>query len=303
LTDVPQRIQEHKKIIIQVDKPERQVLIEARLVDMKTDAIRGLGMNLTLSNEDSSGNSPAQWNGLPVEQLLLAYADPAAATQFAFGDNVGIFGNDVDISGLLTMFEQRDLVETLANPRVMTLNNVAADIEMIEQVPWSEIGESQTGNATEDIQTEEIGIKITVTPSITPNNFVRLNLLTEQTINNGRVPGSGALGPLLVDERNANTNVIVKTDETVLLGGLRQMRISDQTEGTPWFHRIPVLGWLFKNKANSQNKTELFLFVTPHVLENPTLTTNEKSMYDRIDLKWDLPDYFFDDVKIDEDMD
>jgi type II secretory pathway component GspD/PulD (secretin) len=65
----------------------------------------------------------------------------------------------------------------------------------------------------------------------------------------------------------------------------------------PWFGQIPVFGWLFKNKQNGDTKTELVLFVTPSIIEQPALTTEEKGWYDRIETKWHLPDYFFDDVK------
>jgi type II secretory pathway component GspD/PulD (secretin) len=66
--------------------------------------------------------------------------------------------------------------------------------------------------------------------------------------------------------------------------------------GVPYLLRIPVFSWLFKTQLNAQNKTELYLFVTPHIIKDPTPTAYQRSLYEKIDYNWDLPDYFFDEV-------
>lgn len=313
LTDVPQRMESHKRIIKQLDRSERQVLIEARFVDMKTDATRDLGIDLSIWEDDGSGNSPGASvsSSIPAhpgfEELAMGFASAQSPAALAFGDTIGILGRDFDVAGLITAFENRDIAEVLANPRVMTINNVPASIEMRTQIPYLETGNAdnsgseQDTNPIQEYKFEPVGIKVEVLPTITPNNYVRLNLVTSQDIFAGQ-PG-GSLSRPQIDERNAETNVIVKSEETVFVGGLRQLTIQDETEGVPWFRNIPVLGWLFKGKTNRQDKKDLFLFVTPHVIDEPMLTTEESSLYKRIDVKWDLPDYFFDDVKVDEDMD
>ena len=94
------------------------------------------------------------------------------------------------------------------------------------------------------------------------------------------------------------SNVIVKDDNTVVVGGLRKLERSNDTTGVPWFHQIPLFGWLFKDKMSSASKLELIIFVTPHIIKEPSITAEESFRYSQIDYDWELPDYFYDEVKI-----
>jgi type II secretory pathway component GspD/PulD (secretin) len=100
----------------------------------------------------------------------------------------------------------------------------------------------------------------------------------------------------VIDERKADTNVIVKDESTVVIGGLRQHDSSKTSDAIPWVSRIPVFGWLFKSRIYADDKLELVMFVTPHILKEPKLTEKEQNYYDKIDASWKLPDYFFDEV-------
>jgi type IV pilus assembly protein PilQ len=103
-----------------------------------------------------------------------------------------------------------------------------------------------------------------------------------------------------VDERVSVTNVIVHDEDTAVVAGLRQQSFTESGLGVPWIQQVPVLGWLFKSKTYGNRKTDLMAFVTPHIIkETQALTDNEKQRYNEIDVQWDLPDYFFDDVKFD----
>jgi type II secretory pathway component GspD/PulD (secretin) len=202
-----------------------------------------------------------------------------------------------NLMAALDAMESRNIVEILVNPKVVTLNNIEATIDIyLDSLQGIQHGAGAGSQATWKFK--DAGIKITVTPTITSDIFVRMNILTDQKVQTGDKEGTP-----VIDTRKANTNVIVRSEETVMLGGLRQLDTRDYRSGVPWLMQAPVVGWFFKNKANEQKKNQLFLFVTPTVLENAAITTEQKGFYDRIDLKWELPDYFFDDVKVDEDMD
>jgi type IV pilus assembly protein PilQ len=348
ITDTPPQLTIMKGLIERLDVGDRQVMVEARLIDMQMDAGRQLGINMDVWRRDAQGTSFV--NGLIQEtvsgvketiteaitetttgdpltdpppqqtrsiartiapdtvQTVSVPSDGAkinlpAATgglglDWAFGDRVSIFGRTFNIAAQLQALESRDLVEILANPRVVTLNNIPAHIKIVREIPYTEGVTSVSGATTIEVEFKEAGIEIDVTPIITPNNFIRLNLKTQQRIHAGDFQ-SGVSAVPVIDVRDADTNVIVEDGETVMIGGLRQLDFSDRTQGVPWFHEIPVLGWLFKNKVNRDHKTELFLFVTPTIIdvEEAELSTDETAWYERIDTKWHLPDYFFDDVK------
>lgn len=360
VTDTPPTLAIIKGLVQEIDVPERQVLVEARLVDMQIGAVRSIGISWDMWRNDAHGNSPYTLDTLgalngrtyynesaenertitqeilgqiwddtqtpptwipgvvgtdttvfesaaltPAIDLLrgnLGVDNQGKGLDWALGDVVSIFGQTFNLGARLQALEDRNLVETLANPRIMTLNNIEAKIQIIRRIPYTEAVTGVSGATTLEVEFEDAGVDIGVTPIITPNGFVRMGIDTKQMIFRGRA-ASGDLTPPLIDLRNASTNVICRSSETVMLGGLRELRIAEQSEGIPWFSQIPVLGWLFKNKTNDQSKTELYLFVTPTIVEEFALSSDEKGKYDRIDVKWHLPDYYFDDVKMDSDQD
>lgn len=216
----------------------------------------------------------------------------------SLGDKIGVFGNTYDFNAVFTALENRNIVEILANPRVTTLNNVPAKINIVERIPYVQAsGMSSGGTSVPTIAFEDAGVDIQVKPIITPNGYVRMEIILKQMIFRKRV-GTGELDPPQIDIRSATTNVIVQDTNTVVLGGLRQQRRLEQSNGVPWLSQIPLFGWLFKDKQYDQSKMELVLMMTPRIVTDElALNDREKYFYDKIDNDWHLPDYFFDDVR------
>jgi type II secretory pathway component GspD/PulD (secretin) len=135
-------------------------------------------------------------------------------------------------------------------------------------------------------------VKLAVTPNITNTGFVKMQLQPEQLI----LAGFSGTPPVpIIDSRKAVTNVIVKDEDTVVIGGLREINTVRNTEQVPWIGQAPIIGWFFKSNIKSHRKNELMLFVTPRIVKSPVLTPAENYQYSRIDAHWDLPDFFFDD--------
>lgn len=359
VTDVPPQIDVVKGLVDQIDKAERQVVIEARLADVNIGALRELGTkwsatklnenaitrNVTRSHEQSTlmgpdgQTQPTLINRVTEDILLggsrvgtretvkdLLHPDipgwttvnnpiPLTAGGLApvllegldvskgrgtlsLGDKIGIFGNTYDLNAVFTALETRNIVEILANPRVTTLNNVPAKINIVERIPYIQAsGMSSGGTSVPTVAFEDAGVDIQVKPIITPNGFVRMEIVLKQMIFRKRV-GTGELDPPQIDVRAATTNVIVPDANTVVLGGLRQQRRLEMSNGVPWLSQIPLLGWLFKDKQYDQSKMELVLMMTPRiVVDEVALNDREKYFYDKIDNDWHLPDYFFDDTR------
>jgi type IV pilus assembly protein PilQ len=308
ITDVPPILEEIKGLIAQVDLPERQVMIEARLADINTGALREIGTDWTMARANTEkvvaagvgATSGVDVLGV-VRVLNEGFSYNESGGRIALGDQIGLFGETYDLNMIFDALEERNVVEILANPRVTTLNNVPASIKIIEKIPYISSTNLVSGaGSSSTIEFEDAGVEIRVTPIVTPNGYVRMKIDLIQSIFRGRA-GSDNLDPPLIDERVANTNVIVPDGNTAVLGGLRQLRNSEQISGYPWLHRAPLIGWLFKNKQNNQSKIELVLMITPSVVER-TLGMNqrEKDLYDKIETQWNLPDYFMDDVQTEE---
>jgi type II secretory pathway component GspD/PulD (secretin) len=296
------------RLIKELDVPQQQVQIQARLVDMTQTAARDLGSQFSIWRRDRTGVNPIlvdpTGSGLPADTIgtvnpLPGLAAGASAFNAGYGDVVQIFNQNFDVAAYIQALETRQMVEVLANPRVVTMNKMKAEMNIETEIPYVTVVPIGGGNQqAPQVNFKNAGIVITVTPTITSNGYVRMAIETKQSIQTGV-----SQGVPVIDVRKTKADVIVSNKDTILTGGLRQFRTQDSTSGTPWFQQIPVLGWLFKSKGNSLAKNELFLFVTPAILESTLPSPREQGMYDRIDDKWPLPDYFFDDVKTLKDMD
>jgi type IV pilus assembly protein PilQ len=245
-------------------------------------------------------NLAGQVSGLDVDGVgVRAPTVSGSAFSWDWGTDISVFGQRFNLEVALQLLEQRNIVSVLANPRVVTLNNIPAVIEVIRREPYFETTESQAGNVSSSVSFEDIGIRLNVTPNITNNDYVRMKLEPEQFISRGAITSpDGTASAIRVDRRNATTNVIVHDEDTIALGGLRSLERSDNETGVPWVARAPVVGWLFKNSIRSSVKTELMLFVRPKIIKELGLSEQEQGRYDEIDMSWVLPDYFYDDASV-----
>ena len=323
IVDSPPNLETIRLLIKKIDVPEKQVMIESRLVELNTEASKSFSIHWFALANDGDAASPLNAEagsingdrGSPIDTVInagaLGFAEgtsigsPLAVDsgygQIAFGTTLGNY----KLGAALAALQGDNMVEILQTPKVITLNNIKANMEVIQKIPYFQAVQGAGGSTSNNVSFEESGVKIGVTPNVTPNGYVRMLLEVEQRIFRRRVQAPGtpesAFAPPVIDVRSANTNVIVKDEETVIIGGLRGVEGRESVQGIPYFTRIPVLGWLFKDKSNNMNKTDLVLFVTPQVIKDPVLTDQELSRYNKIDRQWHLPDYFYDDVRRESD--
>lgn len=303
VSDVPEKVSEVQTLIQRLDVPEKQVRMEVRLVDMTESAFRGLGFQnsynsqeadsvLLLDGDGNAGDTPEA-----VAKTVGSIGGTTAVgsgLDFSQNTNFSVFGNKYRLNTRLTALEQRSEAVTLATPTIVTLNNIASSIEIKRQIPYRDAVNSAQGSVS-TIRFQDVGTKIDITPRITNNGYIVMDITPEQKI---LVQIDTATGTPVIDERLAQTTVIAKDEETVMLGGLRQFEAVNSEDGVPWFMKIPVIDFLFQTTENRQNKTELVLFVTPNIIKDPEPTAYERALYDKIDYNWELPDYYFDSVSI-----
>ncbi|AXA36496.1 Type IV pilus biogenesis protein PilQ [Candidatus Sumerlaea chitinivorans] len=329
ITDTPPNVALMRDIIAQLDVPQKQVMIEARLVELLINNGRQLGSATTIERPDKSGNSRALGTlgdnaehketvnkvvigedgkptivteeitvpATPVNTLVSNLLVGGGAPSFSFGKVISILGKDFDVAGTLDALESRRIANILANPKVITLDNETAQISITRDNPYIEAqqGVGQQAVAA-SVKFKQSGVELLVTPNITDNGYVRMKLQPRQEIYAGdfKNPTTGSNIPI-IDKREALTNVIVKDEDTVVLGGLREIDSSDARSQVPWLGQVPVIGWFYKGSSRGFLKNDLMLFVTPHIIKTPVMTAAENYRYSRLDAHWDLPDYFFDD--------
>ncbi len=329
ITDTPTNVALMRDLVAQLDVPQKQVMIEARMVELLINQGRQLGSRTIIERADSSGNSEVSGqlgknaehtetisrieideNGKPtiiteevtvpakpVDTLISNLLVGGGAPSLSFGTVVSILGKDFDVAATLDALEARRIANILANPRVITLDNETAQINIKRDNPYIEAqqGVGQQAVAA-SVKFKESGVELMVTPNITDNGYIRMKLMPRQEIFAGEFknPTTGSSIPI-IDKREALTNVIVKDEDTVVIGGLREIDSSDARSQVPWLGQVPIIGWFYKGQSRGFLKNDLMLFVTPHIIKTPVLTGAENYSYSRIDAHWDLPDYFFDD--------
>jgi type IV pilus assembly protein PilQ len=329
ITDTPPNVALLRDLVSQLDIPQKQVMIEARMVELLINNGRQLGSRTTLERADSSGNSPVvgtvgknaehsetinrveiDENGKPtivqetvtvpakaVDTLVSNLLVGGGAPSLSFGTVVSILGKDFDVAGSLDALESRRIANVLANPKVITLDNETALIDIKRDNPYIEAQQGVgQGIVAASVKFKQSGVELLVTPNITNNGYVRMRLQPKQEIYAGafRNPTTGSDVPI-IDKREALTNVIVKDEDTVVIGGLREIDSADNKTQVPWLGQVPIIGWFYKGSSRGFLKNDLMLFVTPHIVKAPVMTATENYKHSRLDAHWDLPDYFFDD--------
>ena len=289
--DTAERLQTIRRLVTTLDVPIRQVLIESRIVVVNDDFSRDLGIRLgvTAFNENSSDgvtviSGSGSGTDTMVNSALNNLADPANGTIYPIGvpqlsnrynvnvpiaDAAGRFAlaileSDYLIDLELTALEAEGRGEIVSTPRVITANQKEARIEQGVEIPYQQ---SASSGAT-TIQFKKAVLSLVVTPQITPDNNIIMDLMVSKD-NVGDIVSTGGLGGTVpsIDTRQVETQVLVADGQTVVLGGIYETERRETIKKVPYLGDIPFLGRLFKSTQRVDNKAELLIFVTPRILE------------------------------------
>ncbi len=285
--DTAENLAEIRRLVQALDVPVRQVLIEARIVVVSDTFERDLGAQFGVTSAQQNGNNgllaitgtgtgadtmvqSALTNlssGLPVAPVATpALANrymvntPAANTNGSIG--ISLLGGSYLVDLALSAAENEGKSETISSPRVITANQKQAVIMQGVEIPYQESASS--GATTTQFKNAVLSLK--VTPLITPDNRVILDLdVSDDTVGQQVTSATGGSVPS-IDTRQIQTQVLVGDGQTVVLGGILETTKSYSGNKVPWLGDIPILGNLFKSTTNINNKTELLIFITPKIL-------------------------------------
>ncbi|MFH1075979.1 MAG: type II secretion system secretin GspD [Pseudomonadota bacterium] len=261
-------------IIKKLDIPRNMVYIEALIMEVNVEKSFSLGVEWQTFKDVGS------WDGKKLGVLssnrgtdASALAGLVAGTPNGF--SLGVAGEAITIGsmvfpsiGAVVQAYQKDKdVHIISAPQILTTNNEEAEIKVGENVPF--ITKKETTTAQSDYSSYEykdVGVSLKITPQINQERFVRLNIFQEVTkliIEGGKVSES----PRTL-KRSAKTTVIIKDQNTIVIGGLIGEDTTRSNAAMPCLGNIPGLGWLFKNFTKLDTKTNLFIFITPHIIAN-----------------------------------
>lgn len=282
--DTTEKLADIRRLVQTLDVPVRQVLIEARIVIVSDTFERDLGAQLGLGTVNSAGNSllsvsgsaagsdaiasavatgiagsGAQITAAPLASRYLVNL-PAANVNGSIGVSVLSGSHLIDLA--LSAAQNEGKSETISAPRVITANQKEALILEGVEIPYQESASS--GATTTQFKDADLSLK--VTPLITPDNRVILDLdVSDDAVGQQVTSATGGSVPS-IDTREIKTQVLVGDGQTVVLGGILDTTKSYAGQKVPWLGDIPILGNLFKSTVNINNKTELLIFITPKIL-------------------------------------
>jgi type IV pilus assembly protein PilQ len=264
--DEPERLQAIRDLLLVLDVPVRQVLIEAKIVSAALDTGRELGVRWGLSGVSAgspgSDNVSAQLIAGELDLTLAADHRSASVARLGLMRDQRLL--DIEISAL----ERAGEAELIARPRVTTQDNMPALIQSGVRIPYqAQAGGTAGGSTTEFV---DALLSLDVTPSITPDGriIMRLNIRQDSV-------ASGSADVPAINTNTITTSVLVENGDTVVLGGIFREEQTRADTGTPGLRRIPVFGALFRRQVSARHRTELLIFITPEIIyeniadENP----------------------------------
>jgi type IV pilus assembly protein PilQ len=288
--DTADRLQDIRRLVRTLDIPIKQVLIETRIVVVNDDFSRDLGIRLGVTgiNENSNGDGGTFISGtgagtdtmvnsainnlgtsgsiFPVEVPTLAnrYNVNVPIADAAGRFSLAVLESDYLVDLELTALEAEGRGEIVSTPRVITANQKEASIEQGVEIPYQQ---SASSGAT-TVQFKKAVLSLTVTPQITPDNNIIMDLRVHKD-NVGEIISTGGLGGTVpsIDTRAVETQVLVADGQTVVLGGIYETERRETVSKVPFLGDIPFAGALFRSKKNINNKAELLIFVTPRILD------------------------------------
>ncbi|TDR41704.1 type IV pilus assembly protein PilQ [Tahibacter aquaticus] len=302
VNDTPEKLVEVRNLVLTLDRPVQQVLIESRIVIANDDFAKELGVRFGVSGgyEDNNGNVvslsgsqvaadtmanvalnnrfagnrgtpvsvPGQTPGgiaTPSLGNRLGVNMPVSSPAGSFG--LAILGADYLLDLELSAAQTEARGEVISSPRVITANQQEAVIKQGQEIGYVTLQASATGGAGQaTVNFKDAVLELKVTPTITNDERVVLALNVKKDNIAALVANPGGGFVPQIDKREINTTVLVDDGQTVVLGGVYEVETRDDVKKVPFLGDIPGVGALFRNKTSRNEKAELLIFVTPRIL-------------------------------------
>jgi type IV pilus secretin PilQ/predicted competence protein len=293
VTDTESKVKAINSFIEEIDRITPQILVEAKIYDVSSKDNLDLGV---------------EWQAQSITNFGLPEVDQILGNDFGtVGNNLGPkfdtglgggFASGIsqaDTSGLVRVgvlnshlnfdailhAEQDDVrAKLLANPRVLVLDNEQAEIKIVEEIPYQQLTQSTEGSgAVGTTEFRDVGVELRVTPHLTRDGLIHLKLNPKFSTETGTVnivSGGDTIPQPIVATRETVTTALIRDKETVVIGGLKKQVQLQETSKIPFLGDLPILGGLFKFEGESTINSELVVFITPHVVVQPTLSEEEK---------------------------
>ena len=268
--DTADNLEEVRDLVSELDIPVRQVQIESRIVTASSGWTEEIGVQwgtTKIRSEATASGTLQGANDLNAQigdgeanlSDTLNVSLPVANAAGSFGISYANLSKGLLLDLELSALENENRGEVIASPRVITANQKEASIEAGEEIPF----QNATSSGATSVQFKKAVLSLTVTPQITPDDRIILDLtVTQDTRGEDTVQGPA------INTQQVTTQVLVDNGQTVVLGGIYQQRTNRDETKVPLLGDIPWLGWLFRTQSDVRAKQELLIFVTPKILKD-----------------------------------
>ena len=268
IKDTAKSIESVRRMVETLDIAVRQVVIEARMVTVRDNVKEDLGVRWGFSDQQGTDGISGTLEGantisngtIPSISDRLNVNLPITGAAGSIGMHVAKLANGTLLDLELTALEEENRGEIIASPRITTANQKKARIEQGTEIPYVE---SASSGAT-TVSFKKAVLSLEVTPHITPDNKVILDLIITQDTRGDTVQ-TGTGPAVAIDTQEIQTQVLVENGQTVVLGGIFQQQIINSVKKVPLLGDIPYLGVLFRSTSEFNEKKELLIFVTPKI--------------------------------------
>ncbi len=266
LKGTPEALRRMEKLIRQLDRPTKQVYIQAEIVEVSATDGKELGVEWLWKNANfkSFQGKVGSDFGLVLNPANTGEnsesSEPSETSPFPTGSGLGIGILNTDVQAVLHALNERNQVNLLSRPRVVTMDNQEAVIEVGDQIPFKKL--NQFGVTS--FEFKDATVQLVVKPHIIDSEYILLEVAPKADFQNGFTPD----GTPIISTRKASTKVKVRNGETIVIGGLIRDSLIKNQQKVPILGDIPLLGWLFKSTKSTKVKTELIIFITPFILED-----------------------------------
>ena len=244
VTDVPERLAQVAVLIQRIDVPQRQVLIEARIVEASDNFATSLGVRLMTNSGAANLNLPASGlQGADAANVALSLFNASHSRRLG-----------IELSAL----EAEGLGRVVASPKLVTADQSKAVIEQGTELPYQLAG----ANGAVSIAFRKANLRLEVTPQITPDGSITMNLQVHKDSVGQSTPAGFA-----IDTKHVSTQVRVEDGGTVMIGGIYETNENSNRAGVPGLREMPGFSWLFGNRTRRHSKQELLIFLSPKMLQ------------------------------------
>ena len=263
--DTEEAIVDMKKLIRELDRTPKQVMIAAKIVEVSEDFTRNFGVSWGLSGAPFSITGIGN---LQVSPAPLLRALPDAPDSGTLGSNlqIGTFKFAGDLDAQFGLAESEGQIKVLSSPRIMALNGQAASVnQSSESISFSAVTPEGGGTQTQ-IQRSPVNLSLSVTPQITNVDSIYMQVSMTRSFEGARL-GQGESSAAPTNTRSANTQILVQSGQTAVIGGIYESEERESLLGLPILKYIPIVKWLFSKTNSNTAKRELLLFLTPRIVD------------------------------------